>query len=841
MPLSKKAKIWIIVLSIPVGLIICCIIAAKIYFTSDRLKAFIIPKIEDATHRTVAVGDISLSVFPTIAVSIDNLAISNPAGSSFDRDTLLSLDNLRIKVKLLPLLASRAEIDYIVITHPVIYMEVTKDGKKNYSSEESGKAPNTKVTVESSNTGALLLSNLEINNGEIEQVDKKYDAHMLIQGLNQTCSVEALPGENTMVIKGTSSIGSFSYGALKMWYLSNQPISGDEKLTYNLHDDVLSFDEAAFKVRDLPLKISGTISHLTQPELTMNLDVSSPGADMASLLSLIPPEMLKKTSGLSSSGDVKFSLSIKGPSSATMNPGISGSFTVGNGKVQYASLPKSITNINVAGSFQKPSAPIGSIGGGNFTIDKMTATVGSNTLDGKLSVTNFGDPNLTASFGGNLNLDEVKDFYPLEQGTEMSGMMKANVSVAGKAKVPQTMKASGTIAFQNVTIKSSGSPKPLRNLNGTISFNNQSIETKQLAMNIGESDLNLAFTLNNYLGLVMSDVAKTAGKPHATVTLTSKQLRTADLMSEQAPPAQGAPKKSSPAASQGALLPDIDVDANVSIDKLQTDKFALTNAKGSLNIAGGVVNLKNFNVNAFNGTVQTKGMLDLRDPKKKPFNLDLDVKNVESNALLSNFTTFGQYLFGSFSTTTTMKGDLNDTLGLNTQTLLGNGTVNIANGKLSGYPLTQKLADFTSLADLREINFKNWANAFSISNGRLNVKDLKISTGTTDFLVGGSEGLDGSMDYNLTVKLPASVSDKINIGGVGAQVLQFFKDKDGRINLPLNVSGQAMSPVVRLDASAEQNAMKNALQQKLNDATKGTQDDLKKKAQDALKNLFKKP
>ena len=485
MALSKSAKIWIIVLSIPVALIVCCVIAVKLYFTSDRLKAFIIPKIEDATHRTVEVGDISLSVFPTLAVSIDNLSISNPAGSTFDRNTFLSLDNLKLKVKLLPLIQSRAEIDYIIITHPVIYMEITKDGKKNYSSEESGKPANTKVTVESSNTGALLLSNLEITNGEIEQVDKKYDAHMLIQGLNQTCSVEALPGENNIVISGTSSIDAFSYGSLKMWYLSSQPISGSVKLSYNIHDDALSFDEAAFKVRDLPLKISGSVSHLTQPELMMNLDVSSPGADMASLLSLIPPDMLKKTAGLSSSGDVKFSLTMKGPSSATMNPGMSGSFTVTNGKVQYASLPKSITNINVAGSFQKPPAPVGSLSGGNFTIDKLTATVGSNSLDGKVAVTNFGDPNLTASFGGTLSLDEVKEFYPLEQGTEMGGIMKANVSVAGKPKTPQTMKASGTIGFQNVTIKTAGSPKPLKNLNGTITFNNQSIESKQLAMNVG--------------------------------------------------------------------------------------------------------------------------------------------------------------------------------------------------------------------------------------------------------------------------------------------------------------------------------------------------------------------
>src|SRR5258706_564416 len=83
--------------------------------------------------------------------------------------------------------------------------------------------------------------------------------------------------------------------------------------------------------------------------------------------------------------------------------------------------------------------------------------------------------------------------------------------------------------------------------------------------------------------------------------------------------------------------------------------------------------------------------------------------------------------------------------------------VDIDDGKLVGFPVAKKLAAVTNLTELKEINFKDWTNAFSISNGRLNIKDLKINAGPTDLVVGGSQGLDGSMDYLLTVKLPGSV------------------------------------------------------------------------------------
>src|SRR5437867_6593929 len=143
-------------------------------------------------------------------------------------------------------------------------------------------------------------------------------------------------------------------------------------------------------------------------------------------------------------------------------------------------------------------------------------------------------------------------------------------------------------------------------------------------------------------------------------------------------------------------------------------------------------------------------------------------------------------MFRKFSMNSKLQGDLNDTLGLNTQSLLGNGNVQISEGQMKGFPLTAKLAEQTGLSELREVNFKDWTNAFSIANGRLNVKDLKVNAGATGFLLDGSQGLDGSLDYGMTVKLPASVSDRLQLGGTAGELLQFLKDKDGRINLNFN-------------------------------------------------------
>jgi len=837
MAMSKKTKIWLIVLATPLMLIALGAIAAKLYFTGDRLKAIMIPKIEEATGRTVFIKDISLSVFPTLAISLDSLKISNPPGIKFERDEFVSLENLRLKVKILELLRDRLEISYVILNHPKIYLELRKDGRKNYSGK--GQVSPQKQSG-GRGTGELLLSSLEINDGEIESVDKKFDSRLLITGLNQTTRVESKPGENTILIEGTSRAGKVSYGSLGAWYLKEQPLEASSRLTYDMEKDVLSLDSISAKLRELPLTARGTVSGLQKDTMMLDISVTSPGIGMAQLLSLVPPEMLKQAKGLSSSGDVKFSLTVKGPSSELLNPGTKCSFTISEGKIQYASLPKSITNVNLSGTFDKPSAPVGMTGIGSFSISKFSASLGGNDLNGKLSMTDFSDPYIAGSFSGSANLNEVKDFYPLEQGTELAGTMKANISLEGKIKTPENIKANGNIEFQNVTIKSAGTSKPIRNLNGTVTFSKGLVESKLLTLNIGESDLNISFTLRNYLGLALENASKGGGIPSATVTLNSGTLRTADLTAEEGAPSAGAEKKKGPKKT-GGLAPGIDIDANVTVGKLVTEKFTFNDAHGTLSLSKGIMNLKNFSVKAFQGTIQTKGTLDMRDTVKRPFDLDLSITSVESNSMLPNFTSFGNYLFGKLSMNTKLRGDLNDTLGLNPNSLLGEGNVKIAEGKLSGLPIAQKLADFTSLSELREVNFKDWTNAFSISNGKFIIKDLKITAGATNFLVGGSQGLDGSLDYTLNLKLPEDVSGRLKLPGAAGELSQFFKDKDGRVNLNFQVGGSNSDPVLKLDTQAQQDMAKKALEQKATDAKQKLENDLKKKAEEGLKKLFKRP
>ncbi len=99
-----------------------------------------------------------------------------------------------------------------------------------------------------------------------------------------------------------------------------------------------------------------------------------------------------------------------------------------------------------------------------------------------MTVTNFDDPFIKLSASVSLSLATIREFYPLDKGTELTGEMKLDLRIAGKVIDPKTMQASGSMTFQNVTAQTATSVNPVRKLNGTVTFNNEIAETKKLSL-----------------------------------------------------------------------------------------------------------------------------------------------------------------------------------------------------------------------------------------------------------------------------------------------------------------------------------------------------------------------
>jgi uncharacterized protein involved in outer membrane biogenesis len=834
MTATRKRRLWIILLAIPVVLVVGAMVALKLYFTSDRLKGIVVSRMEETTNRSIGIHDIGLSVFPSLAIRIDSMTVSNPRDGDFSETPMLALDRLTLNLKLWPLLSGNAEITSVTIERPMITLEVNAAGKGNYTMAEQTPERETDAepTAPEAAGGALLVSDLRIRDGSLRYTDRKGNSAFSLEGMDVDLSGEYNPATSSVSLSTRSAVKNLSYGSLTSALISNLRATLNLPLEYKLADDLLVLKDGTGTVEDIALTISGTIGQL-RGDPALDITIHSDKVNIAELLSLAPKEYMKAAEGLQGTGTATIHFVMSGVITDTTRPDVSGTISATGASIRYAQLPKPITNVNIVANFTRTRTTQ------ELRVPQFSATLGNNPLSASLTVVNFDDPVLTLAVNAALNLAEVKDYYPLEEGTQLSGGLKSNVNINGKVSAPAAMRASGTMEFRNVTIKQAGSQRPVQNLNGTVTFNNQIVESRRLAMTLGRSDLALGFTMRNYLSLLTED--KKAAQPSASITLSSNALYTADLTGDEpAGQAAGSRKAGDKQKGGGVPLPNVPMDVSVTIGKLVMEKFQLDNVRGSMRIADGVMNLQNLNFNTFEGSFSTKGTLDLREPERPTFDLAMDMKNVSVNNLLTPFSSFGKRLFGNLSMTTNLKGTLDDTLGLVQQSLTGTGDAQLTSGRLTGMKVNSTISSLLNIPDLQEIAFKDWANSFLIEGGRIQIKNLRIAALGGDYLINGSHGFDGSLDYKMNLVLSEATSAKVNVPGFAGEAVNLFKNESGRVVLNFNIGGTQDDPKVQLDTQAARQRVEELAKQKLDAEKKKLEEELKRKGGDLLKDLLKK-
>jgi hypothetical protein len=833
--ITRRTKILVAVLATPLVLLVAAILFLKLYFTSDRLKAIVLPKIQTAINREVTVREINLSLFPAIGINVRGVSIANSSGAGFSKQPMVSLEEFLLEVKLLPLLAKRMEVDRLTLTNPHILLEVNREGKNNYSDFQKEEEQNTQgkksFTVQVNLGGALLLPNVQIHDGDIEYINHKENSTIHLKGVDAKLSVETIAEVSELRTESEVNIANVRYGAIERPLIDNVSLRLREKSTIHAEEGKLTMENGELEVQGVKLAMGGSLTALGEKPF-VDFTLRSDNIDLGKILTFVPQGVIKEVGKAEVDGALRLDANIKGEIGEGSKPEISVDALLANGKIHYASFPKSITDINFNAKL------LSSASKSTLEVTDFSAKLGENLVKMRLLLTNLSDPALDANVEGLVNLSEVKDFYPLEQGKTLSGLLRARVSMKGRPSQPEALKGNGVIELRDVVIGSTEGP-PTK-ASGIITFNNQAIETKGLKMTYGHSNLTLSFVMKNYLGAVFPSASETgkgkASTPSIDVSLASPYF-------------ESTPSK------EPVVIPPFDIDATVAISKLVyngKEQFDCTDVHCSVSSSDRVIRLKNLSLKAYGGNMNASGTIDLRNAKQPVFDLALDAAGADGHLLLSKATTFGDHIFGKLSLMTKVKGALSDSLGLLPNTLSGDGALHITDGKLTGYPVMDQLASFLALPEMKEMSFKSWSQSFEISDGKISTPDLKIGASGNDFLVSGWQGFDGSLDYKLVVKLSGALSDRFAAGSVASQVADLLKDKEGRVTLYLVIGGSTHSPKLRWDTEAVQDKLrekvmqevekkKGEVQAKAKEELQKKLDERKSKLEEQLKKLLKKP
>ena len=179
------------------ALLVFLLVLAMYYVLSwdpNENKDFIAARFNEATGRTLAIGgDITLELYPWLALSVNDLSISNAPG--FSNTPLLQADHAEFRIKLMPLLNQQYEIDTVILDDVALNIEVAGNGTSNLDDMGS----NASDEPAGSPGDSAFLDNLIIGGVDIRNTSLVYD--------NQA------DGNHYEVSDFNASIGELVYGA----------------------------------------------------------------------------------------------------------------------------------------------------------------------------------------------------------------------------------------------------------------------------------------------------------------------------------------------------------------------------------------------------------------------------------------------------------------------------------------------------------------------------------------------------------------------------------------------------------------------------------------------------
>ena len=177
------------------GVLVLILIALPFLIPMESYRGPIADAASTAAGRMVSIdGDLRLTIYPELGVSVGAVSLANAAGAR--EPQMISIDNLVVGVRVLPLLSGRVEVARIVLEQPVIHLEMSADGTPNW--EISGNA----APQDQNDAGGgpaiadrindFGIEELRVNNGLITYFDATTDTSAALEDVDVALAMPSM-------------------------------------------------------------------------------------------------------------------------------------------------------------------------------------------------------------------------------------------------------------------------------------------------------------------------------------------------------------------------------------------------------------------------------------------------------------------------------------------------------------------------------------------------------------------------------------------------------------------------------------------------------------------------
>jgi AsmA protein len=456
------------IIAVVVILAIAGLIALPFVVDPNDYKQQISEQVEKATGRTLSLdGDIGLSVFPWVALELGPLTLSNAKG--FDAEHFAKIDAAQVRIKLMPLLQKKLEMDTIVLDGLVLNLEKDKAGSANWddlgqSADQKAEDDTSDATADESSgarLAALSIAGVELTNANVIWSDKSAGAYYNIQNFN--LNTDPLEPSKPTAVEMDFDLSSTEPQMTAHIALESQLAIDLDKQLYTLSN--LSFktqaEGDALPLSKIDLAISGDV----------NADLAKQTVDFSALLIQIQDLAIESTINVSQVLDTP---------SFTGNISIK-PFNLRQLAKQLAIELPTMADDSTLELVQLSSQLEGS--DSHINLNDLQLKLDQSTLTGQLAVKNFDKPAISFKLALN-EIDADRYMPPVTEDAETNSAPTATAGAAAASQLPlETLRALNLNGSLDIgQLKMSGTHSD--NIHINIAANKGVIKLKPMSANL---------------------------------------------------------------------------------------------------------------------------------------------------------------------------------------------------------------------------------------------------------------------------------------------------------------------------------------------------------------------
>ncbi|MBX2964829.1 MAG: AsmA family protein [Cyclobacteriaceae bacterium] len=569
----------------------------------------------------------------------------------------------------------------------------------------------------------------------------------------------------------------------------------------NIDNTVIDVKKFHMDFGSNPFDARVLISKLYPTEVDANVKAK---LNLAELSKMFPVE------GLDMRGNYAIDLTAKGVYDSLKKtiPAINAVMSLANGYVKSSEFPLPLQDLKFNSSVKNAS---GRMAETFIAVNDFSMVMDGEKFSADMLIQNLEDITWDVKANGGVDLEKITKIFPVE-GMTLAGKVKADLQTKGKmsdleAERYDKLPTSGSASLREFSYAASDLPYSVTLSQADMSFDPRKIDLKQMDGTIGKSDFKVSGSVSNYMGYLFSPNQLLKG----AVNFSSTLLDLNEFMTEtEEPVEESAPYSVIPVPE------NIDFVLKSSIATVKMMDFNITNAKGDIIVKDGVANLSGLSFNLLGGAFTVNGAYNTKDIEHPKYDFALKIENMALAQAASGFTLVKTYapvaglMSGNFSTDFKLSGELLQDMMPNLKTVNGEGLVKVAQASLKESKLVSGITSLTKLDDTNEVTLKDVLMSASIKDGKLSVKPFNVKFGQYTTSVAGSTGLDGGINYNLKMDVPA--------GKLGTQLNSFVgqytkgsTDPNAMIPVTIGLGGTFLDPKPQLLMSEQKQQVQEAV------------------------------